>query len=130
MATISRRARVVAVIEDQPDVRAIVKLLVERAGFVVGHEFESAEAALEGFPDTVDAIVLDNHLAGDLTGLEAAPRLKAVAPGAVIVLFSALDLVPQATAEPSIDLVLRKDRVTQLAPMLQSLLGDPPAGRP
>ena len=118
----TRRVPVVAVIEDQPDVRAIVKVLLDRAGFVVEHEFESAEHALDAMPAAVDAIVLDNNLAGELTGLQAAPALKAQAPGAVIVLFSAMDLRASADAEPAIDAVVRKDRVTALGAALRALL--------
>jgi DNA-binding NarL/FixJ family response regulator len=73
-------------------------------------------------PADVDAIVLDQNLAGPMTGLEAAPRLKARAPSAVIVLFSALDLERQARSVPAIDAVVRKDRVTQLPDTIRSLL--------
>ena len=122
MPSNTRRVPVVAVIEDQPDVRAIVKVLLGRAGFGVDHEFEAAEDALDRMPSTVDAIVLDHNLAGELTGLEAAPALKVRAPSAVIVLFSAMDLRTPAGAEPAIDAVVRKDRVTDLASVLASLV--------
>jgi DNA-binding NtrC family response regulator len=107
--------RRVAIIDDQPDVRAIVRLLLERSGVEVGLEAADAEDALERIdPSSRGVVVLDQHLEGTLTGLEAAPLLKARAPGVTIVLFSALDLAAEAAAEPAVAAYVRKDRILDL----------------
>lgn len=69
-------------------------------------------------------IVLDHGLAGRLTGLEAAPRFKEVAPESKIILFTAHEeLRKAAAAEPAIDAFLLKTDSTHLLRVAQGLLG-------
>lgn len=67
-------------------------------------------------------IVLDHAIEGDMTGLEAAPLLKEVAPNSKILLFTAFDLAAEARAEPAIDAYLRKDELDLLVPTVERLL--------
>ena len=55
-------------------------------------------------------------------GLEAAPLIKAVAPNAKILLFSAFDLKKEADAEPAIDAFLGKSDVGLLLKTVQWML--------
>lgn len=69
-------------------------------------------------------IVLDHGLAGLLTGLDAAGRIKAVAPLAKIILFTAhAELKARADEEPAIDAFLLKTDVARLLPLAQQLTG-------
>src|SRR5947199_7041733 len=87
------RRRRVAIVDDQPDVRAIVRLLLERSGVDIDFEAATADEALARLDPAADGVVvLDHNLDGSMTGLQVAPLLKARAPGVSIVLFSALDL--------------------------------------
>ena len=114
-----------AIVDDQPDVRAIVRLLLERAGVEIGFETGTAEDALQRInPDCDGVIVLDHNLDGELTGLEAAPLLKERAPALSIVLFSALDLAAPAAAEPAVAAFVRKDRILDLPQIVASVGGE------
>lgn len=116
--------RVLAVVEDHPDMRALLRLLLRpERGFRVHGEASSADEALEvlGTDLRPGVIVLDQSLEGPLTGLEVAPLLKAQAPNARIVLFSAHDLASEAAANPAVDRYVRKDRIAELPAVLRSL---------
>jgi CheY-like chemotaxis protein len=116
--------RRVAIVDDQPDVRAILRLLLERSGAEIAFEAATAEEALDRIDAEGDVVVvLDHNLDGPLTGLQVAPLLKARAPASSIVLFSALDLARQAASESTIAAFLRKDRILDL-PGLVARLGD------
>ena len=118
--------RVLVVVEDDPDVQFLVETVFsEDDRFSVAVLAASAEDALEMARTTERGIiVLDHGLAGALTGLEAAPRLKEVAPNAKIILFTAhAELRHSAADEPAIDAFLLKTDVTQLLPLAQRLTG-------
>src|SRR5664279_6383580 len=90
----------------------------------------SAEEALESLRTTQpEIIVIEHHLSGQLTGLDAAPRLKELAPQTKIIMFTAhADLKARADNEPAIDGFVLKTESTQLLPLAQRLtgLGAPP----
>ena len=69
-----------------------------------------------------DVVLLDNQLEGRLTGLEAAPALKAAHPSVVVLLCTALDAEQAAMAEPAIDGYLRKERLIDLVEVVQGML--------
>ena len=109
--------RIAALVEDHPDMRALVRLLLERRpGFSIDAEATTAAEAI----DAVDGdpgpgvIILDQNLDGPMTGLELAPLLKDRAPQLRIVLFTAHDLEAEAARSPHVDRYLRKDRITEL----------------
>jgi CheY-like chemotaxis protein len=123
-----QQGRRAAIVDDQPDVRSILRLLLERAGVEIGFEAASAEDALQRIGSMDDGLViLDHHLDGPLTGLEAAPLLKARAPGISIVLFSALDLASEAAAEPAVAAFVRKDRILDLPRIITRISETRPA---
>jgi CheY-like chemotaxis protein len=83
----------VLVVDDEPDIRMLVRVFLERAGFSVIGEAEDGPQALERFydldpPSTPSVVLLDNRMPG-LTGLEVAEQMLAQHPSQVIVLFSA-----------------------------------------
>lgn len=122
----ARAVRVVAIVEDHPDMRDLLRLLLRREkGFEVEVEARSGTEALELVVDGDEdgVIVLDQSLEGPLTGLELAPLLKERRPNVRIVLFSAFDLASEAAASPAVDGFVRKDRVSQLPAVLRSLAG-------
>ena len=115
------------VVEDDPDVQFLIESIFSTdPRFNAADVAESAEAALEWSARTVGpgVIVLDHGLAGSLTGLDAAQRLKDLAPNAKIVLFTAhAELKARADAEPAIDAFLLKTDSTRLLPLAQRLTG-------
>jgi len=118
--------RVLVVVEDDPDAQLLVEAIFSMdSRFSLTGTTASAEAALETLRlSEPGVIVLDHGLAGTMTGLEAAPRLKAVAPTAKIILFTAhAELRIEAAKEPAIDAFLLKTESTQLLPLAQRLTG-------
>ena len=120
----SDRVKVFVVVEDEPDMRALIGLTLRRDPRleVVG-EAASAEEAL-AILDTCDPglIILDHGIEGELMGLQAAPLLKAKAPQAKILLFTAFDMHREASLEPAVDEYLRKDRIGELLPTVLRML--------
>jgi two-component system, chemotaxis family, chemotaxis protein CheY len=83
----------VLVVDDEPDIRMLARVFLERDGFTVIGEAEDGPEALERFqeldpPETPTVVLLDNRMPG-LTGLEVAEQMLAQHPTQVIVLFSA-----------------------------------------
>ena len=119
------RLRVLVVVEDDPDFRLLVRtLLGGEPQLQIEGQAATAEEAIELARELAPSLILLDHaLEGALTGLEAAPMLKAAAPGAKILLVTAYDLARQAEREPAVDAMVRKDHYTDLLPVVQELLG-------
>ena len=118
----------VFVVDDEPEMRMLARVFLERGGFNVVTEAEDGPQALERFyelnPPPIPAIVLlDNRMPG-LTGLEVAERMLAEHPTQVIVLFSAhLDPAVEAKArEIGIAKCVSKMEASKLAPIIRALL--------
>lgn len=113
------------VVEDDPDVQLLIQVTLRRdLRIEINGSASSAEEAIALCAEKQPAlIVLDHMLEGGMPGLEAAPLLKAAAPEAKIVLFSALDLHKEAAAERAVDAFLLKTRFDDLLPTCQGVLG-------
>ena len=115
-----------AVIEDDPDVQLLIETIFSMdSRFSATNAAETAEEALESARKSEPGvIVLDHGLAGSLTGLDAAPLLKDLAPRAKIILFTAhAELRSRASAQSAIDAFLLKTDATRLLPLAQRLTG-------
>src|SRR3954451_25422430 len=93
MAGMAETEVTVLIVDDQDDIRVLVRALLERSGMSVVHEAVDGLDALVSVsrlnpPPVPTVIVLDHSLPG-VTGLEAAGRVLAVLPEQRIVLFSA-----------------------------------------
>src|SRR5581483_6531299 len=112
----TERRSVLVVVEDEEDMRFMIRVTLSRdPRLVLLGEAATAEEAIElarGLQP--GAVVLDHQLDGKLTGLEAAPLIKAAAPNSKILLFTAFDLEREAQEDPSVDAYLRKDGVKHL----------------
>jgi DNA-binding NarL/FixJ family response regulator len=121
----------VLVVEDDPDVQFYMTVsFAMDSRFKVTDVVETAEAAMESVQATKPGIiVLDHGLAGPLSGLNAAPKLKELAPDAKIILFSAHGVIrARAGREPAVDAFLLKTESEKFLPLAQRLtgLGTPP----
>ena len=118
------RIKVFVVVEDEPDMRMLISMMLAKDDRLeLLGEAASAEEALAMLESLEPGlIVLDHGIEGDIMGLEAAPLLKAKAPNAKILLFTAFDMSREAAAEPAVDGFLRKDRIDQLLPTVLRLL--------
>jgi len=101
------------VVEDDEDVQDLIAAQFSLdSHFIVAGVSASAEHALDMLPrDEAVLVVLDHGLSGELTGLEAAPAFKNLAPLSKVILFtSRADLREAAAAEPAVDaFVLKTD---------------------
>ena len=83
------RTPTVLIVEDEPAVRHITRLLLERAGYTVLETENGREAValLERDRDAVDVLLLDVMMPV-MTGPEAFPELRAVRPDLPIIFFT------------------------------------------
>ncbi|MBW3657780.1 MAG: response regulator [Actinobacteria bacterium] len=82
----------VVVVDDDPDVRLLVRHKLRRAGMeLVGEACDGADAVEVVHRTQPDVVLLDLHMPGT-SGDEALPHLVGVAPSAMVVIFSAGDL--------------------------------------
>ena len=118
----------VFVVDDEPEMRLLARVFLERGGFKVVDEAADGPQALERFtdlnPPPIPAVVLlDNRMPG-LTGLEVAEQMLAQHPSQVIVLFSAhLDDAVKAKARAiGIAACASKMQVSRLPEIVRGLL--------
>jgi len=114
------------VVEDDPDVQFLIETVFSLdSRFSLAGATVAAEEALEIARTAAPGIfVLDHGLAGELTGLQAAPQLKKAAPKSKIIFFTAHAQLREAVArEHAIDAFLLKTESTQLLPLAQRLAG-------
>jgi CheY-like chemotaxis protein len=93
MTATVQAAPTVFVVDDEPEMRMLARVFLERGGFNVVDEAADGSQALERFhqldpPPVPSVVLLDNRMPG-LTGLEVAEQMLAQHPGQIIVLFSA-----------------------------------------
>ncbi|MGQ0615372.1 MAG: response regulator transcription factor [Acidimicrobiia bacterium] len=111
----------VVIADDEPDVRLLLRVQLEREGFVVTGEAADGIEAIEvcGWVD-VDAVVLDLLMPG-MTGFEAIPRLRRAQPDLAIVAYTAVagDYVRREMARLAVPLVLKSGDIAPLAAALR-----------
>lgn len=114
----------VLIVEDDPDMRRLITFTLSAdTTLEVCGEAASADAALQiARTTTPDLVLLDHFIEGQMTGLQAAPLLKALAPNAKILLFTSHDLRTETDREPTVDGYLQKDHVMDLLTTVQHLL--------
>lgn len=77
------------IVDDEPDIRFVLRRIAEQAGWYVAGEAASGPEALESWHELKpDVIVLDQRLPG-LSGLETASRILAEDPDQAILLVTA-----------------------------------------
>ena len=88
----------VLLVEDEPDVRLVVSMLLRRTGLTILQASDGREAieVLDGHRDEVDVVLLD-VLMPELTGPEALPHLRQLVPDLPVVFYSGYDRGEVAT---------------------------------
>jgi CheY-like chemotaxis protein len=126
----------VLVVDDTPDLRVVVCMLLELDGRfeVVGEAGDGIEGIARAAELQPDAILLDRSMPR-MSGLEALPELRTVAPHAAIVLYTAEDdegVRQAALASGAVGVMEKGYDVGQLAVHLSDALvrewSDPAAG--
>jgi CheY-like chemotaxis protein len=108
----------VLIVDDDEEIRDVLRLLFETEGVkVVAEASNGVEAVPLALKHQPDFVILDYRMPR-LDGEGAAEIFRAVIPGTKIVAFSAiLERQP-----PWADAYLNKDRISELMPLLRSLI--------
>jgi two-component system nitrate/nitrite response regulator NarL len=117
--------KVLVVVEDDPDMRLLVRLTLgddERLE-LTGEAATAAQAVAAARDSAPDLVVLDHFIDGPVMGLQAAPLIRAAAPDCRILLFSTHDLAAEVALEPAIDAFLQKRNMDRLLETARGLLG-------
>ncbi len=121
-------APTVFVVDDEPDMRLLARVFLEKGGFSVVHEAADGSQALERFhelnpPPIPSVVLLDNRMPG-LTGLEVAEQMLSQHPNQVIILFSAhLDPAVEERARAiGITACVSKMKASRLPEIIRTLL--------
>ena len=124
----STSAPSVFVVDDEPDMRLLARVFLERGGFKVVDEAEDGPQALARFqqlnpPPIPSVVLLDNRMPG-LTGLEVAEQMLVQHPDQVIVLFSAhLEAAVEEKARAiGVTACVSKTQASKLAEIIRGLL--------
>ena len=129
MSLAARRSEVsVLLVDDEPIIRELARIVLERAGLTVLDEAEDGVAALELYhaqdpPERPRIVLLDNRMPL-LSGLEVAAKMLSDFPTQIVVLFSAhLDAEVVAAAERlGVAACVSKQQITSLPVILNGLL--------
>jgi len=116
----------VVVVDDERDVRTLLRLQLESAGFsVVGEAADGAEAITMCKELEPDAAVVDLLMPGT-TGFEAIPELRRTNPSMAIVAYTAVagDFVRAEMARLRIPLLLKSGDPASLTTKLRELVED------
>jgi len=117
----------VLVADDEPDVRLLLRLQLERCGHdITGEAVDGVEVLSLCDADTPDAVVLD-LLMPRMNGFEVIPRLRASHPSVGIVAYTAVagEFVRSEMARMKIPLVLKNGNVTPLEEALRAAVVGP-----
>lgn len=112
----------VLVVDDEADVRLLLRLQLTAAGHEVTGEAADGEAALASCrADVPDAVILDLLMPG-VNGFETIPRLRTEFPGVAIVAYTAVagDFVRNEMARLHIPLVLKTANFTPIEAALRA----------
>jgi CheY-like chemotaxis protein len=118
VAVAEEMSRTVAIVDDDDDIRHALRLMFELEGFeVVGEAASGVEAVTVVKQHSPSFVILD-YAMPRMNGEKTAHILRAIAPDARIVAFSAyLDSKPDWA-----DTFLNKDRIADVAGLLETLL--------
>jgi DNA-binding NarL/FixJ family response regulator len=115
------------IVDDQEDVRLLVRMIIEAAnqGLFVSGEAASGEEAVERLDEVDPAVVVVDEMMPGLSGIETATLILRRRPGQRIILCTAYldqDLIERADAA-GIQVCLPKEQAAQLPGTIHALVG-------
>ena len=126
------RPPTVLVADDDPDLRVLVRAVLENAGLSVIEEAIDGVAALDAIgrldPPPIPTVMVLDHIMPGLSGLEVAEQVLARHPGQRIVLFSSYldDHVERRAGEIGITRCVSKPDLHRLPSILKELAEQAP----
>ena len=111
----------ILLVDDEPDILLLLQTMLRAANWeVVGRATSGEDALRVGQHIVPDVAIVDFSMPG-MNGLELSTRLKALHPGASVVIFSAHAVDAAELAAAGADDYLNKTDVDQLLPLLASI---------
>jgi CheY-like chemotaxis protein len=120
-AGVDQRPIRVLIVDDEPDVRLLLRIQLEQAGFEVAGEAGDGKEALERCREsTPDAVVLDLLMPG-MSGFEAIAPLRELQRDMAIVAYTAVagDYVRKEMARLDVPLLLKSGNSAPLVDLLR-----------
>ena len=111
-------ARSVLIVDDEVEIRHALRLLFEIEGFTVVGEASDGDAAIDLATELEPSFIVLDYSMPHVNGGDAALEIRKNVPGSRIVAFSALLDSKPAWA----DAYLNKDRISEIAPLVERLL--------
>jgi CheY-like chemotaxis protein len=116
--------RSVLIVDDEPSILFILRMMLEEAGFKV----EEAASAREGMQKLdeheFDAVVTDIRMETTTAGFEVVRAAKKLAKPPIVIISTAFPMLPQVWREVGADELMIKGTDTRTVPeLLESLLG-------
>jgi CheY-like chemotaxis protein len=122
----------VLLVDDDPDLLRLLEAVLAGSSLeIVGVASNGEDGVRVASTMAPDIAVVDYMMPG-IDGLETARRIKTLLPDCRIVVFSALDMDAEATADPHVDHFVRKSEVLELDALLLRIGSeyDPRRGAP
>jgi DNA-binding NarL/FixJ family response regulator len=115
------------IVDDQEDVRLLVRMIIEAAnmGLFVSGEAASGREAVDRLEETDPAVVVVDEMMPGLSGIETAVLILRRRPGLRIILCTAYldeELIERATAA-GIQVCLPKEQAAELPGTIRALVG-------
>jgi CheY-like chemotaxis protein len=120
-AGVDQRPIRVLIVDDEPDVRLLLRIQLEQAGFEIAGEAGDGKEALERCREsTPDAVVLDLLMPG-MSGFEAIAPLRELQRDMAIVAYTAVagDYVRKEMARLDVPLLLKSGNSAPLVDLLR-----------
>ena len=113
----------VLIVDDEPDVRLLLRAQLEAAGYEVAGEAADGAEAIEQCEATEPDVVILDLLMPRVTGFEAIPRLRTRHPDVGIIAYTAVagDFVRHEMKRLGIPLVLKSGAFGRLDAAMQDL---------
>jgi PAS domain S-box-containing protein len=113
-------------VDDDPEVRHVARAMLEAMGGMVTEAAGGAEALLRLRTDSAIDLVLADYTMPEMTGMDLAAQIAAIAPNLPIVLMTGYSAAALSGTTPHVRAVLQKPfRVEQLAEALRQVLDRP-----
>ncbi len=119
----------ILVVDDEPEMRALLADELRRDGHQVTEAGDGAEAVLACRTVEFDVILMDKNMPGP-SGLDLLPGFRRTCPGARIIMMTAFGDVPsyvEAAEKGAADFLFKPFRIEEMKAAIRKALGPDPA---